>query len=105
STQGICPVAFESLENGLAVDEAPVLVNGVEPEQEAQLLQRELPGAPLMAKPAGAPAGDLPAERVLGEQPVALVVRLPGRADLDRLVVLIRQVHQVEVNQGLHLIR
>lgn len=64
-----------------------MLVNRIPPEDEAGLLlgERECVASSGGAEVLIAPVEDLPTERVLGENEVALVVALPGGADEVRL--------------------
>src|SRR5690606_30433946 len=81
----VLAVALEALDHALPIGEPPVLIDGVPPQEQPELLERELPGLALVAQPPGAPLGDLPAERPLRQEPVAVVVGLPARADLYRV--------------------
>src|SRR5690606_21830188 len=86
----VLAVALEALDHALPIGEPPVLIEGVPPQEQPELLERELPGLALVAQPPGAPLGDLTAERPLRQEPVAVVVGLPPRADLPRLPGAVR---------------
>src|SRR5699024_5175357 len=94
-SERVFPPPLQPLKKGAAVEEVSVLVVGVEPEAEAQLLVGEGEGAVVArrlvvdAQPAGGEQGELPAEGVLGEDVArALIVDGPGWSNKDRLPVV-----------------
>lgn len=72
------------LKNSGPVLEPAIVVNGVPPEDEAELLVSEPPGAAVFGDQVlGTPAGDLPTEGPLWQEPGAVVVTSPGGTEVD----------------------
>lgn len=68
------------------MDEPAGVVDGEPVQQEPELLVGERPGAAVVGQEVlGAPAGNLPAEGFLREDPGAIGAGLPGGADIDRV--------------------
>ena len=82
--QRILAPALQALQQTLTENEAARVVNGIPPENEAELLEGKLPG-PLtigVRQVLAAPASDLPAEGQLGEDELTLLIASPHRANV-----------------------